>query len=195
MLRGIENYSSATQSVVQVFKGPWTTVSQTTFLCFNSKAWKRLPNKLSMVEKGIKQIQKYLVKLSYSAQKLLLLQLLLRSSLIHTCCFLFWSSILCKKKVVAKQKFVQFFFHYRPLMGGLLLMMAILPSSIAFYRVQQRRDLEWRRRLWSATARWRSRMFQEKYLMPPVAIELTYLVFSFFHSSYGTYSYYLYLQF
>jgi len=36
---------------------------------------------------------------------------------------------------------------YRPLMGGLLLMMAILPSSIAFYRVQQRRDLEWRRRL------------------------------------------------
>ena len=46
-------------------------------------------------------------------------------------------------------------------MGGLLLMMAILPSSIAFYRVQQRRDLEWRRRLWFATARWRA-CFQEK---------------------------------
>ena len=154
-------------------------------------------------------IEKNLVKWPYSAQKLLLLK---ESRLILF--FLLWSSILCKNKVVGVwQHFLQLqrqgqktqgvektkvfanFFFYRPLMGGLLLMMAILPSSIAFYRVQQRRDLEWRRRLWFATARWRSRMFQEKYLMPPVAIELTYLVFSFFHSSYGTYSYYLYLQF
>jgi len=36
---------------------------------------------------------------------------------------------------------------YRPMIGGLLLMASILPSSIAFYRLQQRRELEWRRRL------------------------------------------------
>jgi len=36
---------------------------------------------------------------------------------------------------------------YRPLVGGLLLIIAIFPSSIALYRIQQRRELEWRRRL------------------------------------------------
>ena len=92
-----------------------------------------------------------------------------------------------------QNKNLYIFFIYRPLMGGLLLMMAILPSSIAFYRVQQRRDLEWRRRLWSATARWRSRMFQEKYLMPPVAIEINLFGIQFFFSLFIWYFYLLFI--
>ena len=36
---------------------------------------------------------------------------------------------------------------YRPLVGGLLLGMALFPSLISFYRIQQRRQEQWRRSL------------------------------------------------
>lgn len=36
---------------------------------------------------------------------------------------------------------------YRPVIGFVLLTMSVFPSLLALYRIHQRRELEWRRRL------------------------------------------------
>ena len=53
----------------KIFRRPWTTVSLTIFLYFISKTLKRLSKKLTLVKENHEYEKKYIVKLSYSAQK------------------------------------------------------------------------------------------------------------------------------